>query len=160
MVMLYSVGSVYGMMKLPSRLRPSWLCLMLVCRSVLGPVVGVTLYSNAIYEQQNFYVARFSDNADNLNSDVVTTFQRTKNIATMQGASNENAENLATASLNGRIQKQAVLASLKTVTGWTIWVGIACVLLVLLFPFSIFFRRKPGMFFKIFSKKRRIREIQ
>jgi MFS family permease len=135
MVMLYSVGSVYGMMKLPSRLRPSWICLMLICRSVLGPTVGITLYSNAIYEQQNFFSSRFAEKADALNPEATLVFQRTQAVAKMQGASYENAASLATASLNGRIQKQAALAALKQVTGWTIWVGIGCVVFVVVFPF-------------------------
>ncbi|MDR3326556.1 MAG: hypothetical protein LBT04_00210 [Prevotellaceae bacterium] len=160
MIIVYSVGSVYGMMKLPGKLRPSWICLMLIARSVLGPVAGISLYSNVLYEKQNEYTVRFAQEADGTNYDVAAAFQRTQTAAMMQGASYENAQSLATLSLNGRIQKQAALAALKEVTGYVIWGGTGCLAFIFLFPFPVLFRRIPRVLFKVFAKKRSIGKVQ
>jgi hypothetical protein len=134
MVIIYSVGSVYGMMKLPGRLRPSWICLMLLFRSVLGPITGIAVFTNTLYEKQNEYTVRLSENINVDNSEVSTIFNRTQAGAMYQGASYENAQSVATLSLNGRIQKQAALAALKQTTGWAIWLGLGCLAFVFLYP--------------------------
>lgn len=41
---LYSICMIYAYQRLPYRLMPTWICLMLGGRSILGPAIGASLY--------------------------------------------------------------------------------------------------------------------
>lgn len=143
---------------------------MLTMRSIVGPVVGTTFYSNAFYERENYYVSRLSQDVDMLNPLASERFARTRTVALAQGQSYENAQILASLSIKGQIQKQAALAALKEIAGWTIWAGIGCVIIVLLIPYrskeerestiAVGAGRHSGMLFKVFAKQGGIREVQ
>ena len=53
----------------------------------------------------------------------------------MQGHGEEEAHRMATLSSKGKIQQQAVLVTLKEMTGWTIYLCLGCMLLVLFLPY-------------------------
>lgn len=131
MIMLYAMSAVYGMKKLPVKFMASWIFVMLAFRSVIAPVTGTTVYTNLLNERQQYYITRLSQNVDMLNPQISDTYSQTVAGSMMQGKSYEEAQTLATTSVKGRVQVQAVLASLKEITGLTIFAGFACIVIVL-----------------------------
>ena len=111
----------------------SWVFIMLMFRAVLGPVGGATLYSNGVYHRSQNY---FAQNLDSSDSETAASFRRTQMGMVMQGKSYEEATQMASMSSKGSIQLQATLVALKEISGWTVWAGIGCVLLALVFPYG------------------------
>ncbi len=114
----------------------SWVFIMLMFRAVLGPVGGATLYSNGIYHRSQNYIDRFAQNLDSSDSETAASFEHIQIGMVMQGKSYEEAMQMASISSKGSIQSQATLVALKEISGWTIWAGIGCVLLALVFPYG------------------------
>lgn len=137
MLMLYAYCGYYGILKLQDANRQigTWIFLMLAFRGVMGPVVGASAYSNAIYHRTQHYVERFAAESD-ATSEAAVTFNRTRMGMMMQGRSYDEATQMASMSAKGSIQVQATLVALKEISGWTIYGGIACVAFVLLFPYE------------------------
>lgn len=66
MFILYCITMVYAYQRLPYRLMPSWIHIMLIGRSVMGPAIGAAVYGAGMqYYQQQFIhaLASASDNA-------------------------------------------------------------------------------------------------
>lgn len=137
MFMLYAFCGYYGILKLQDANRQigTWIFLMLAFRAVLGPVAGASAYSNAIYHRTQHYVERFASEND-VTSETASTFRRTQMGLIMQGRSSDEAIQMAYLSAKGNVQIQATLVALKEISGWTIWMGIGCVVFVLLFPYN------------------------
>ena len=137
MIMLYALCGTYGMLGLQmNRYLGSWIFLMLLFRSLIGPVVGTALYSNVVNNRTLHYTIRLAEKADRTNPEVAATYDGIRMGMIMQGKSYEEAEQMATMSVKGRIQRQATLAALKEITGWTIYFGIGCTILVLVYPYN------------------------
>ena len=133
--MLYAMVAVYGMRRLPAVLIPSWIFVMLTFRSALGPAVGVSVYSNVLHHRQEQHVANLTEYADASNVDFLNNYKRTVMGGKMQGHSEETACQMAALSSKGKIQQQAMLVTLKEMTGWTIYLCLGCMLLVLVLPY-------------------------
>lgn len=114
----------------------SWVFIMLMFRAVLGPAGGATLYSNGVYHRSQNYIERFAQNLDSSDPEAAATFKRTQMGMVMQGKSYEEATQMASMSAKGGIQLQATLVTLKEISGWTIWAGVGCILLALVFPYE------------------------
>lgn len=114
----------------------SWLFVMLIFRNVLAPVGGNVLYTNGIHHRSEQHIARYVQELDSANSEVANSFQRTQMSMVRQGKSYEEATQMATITSKGSIQRQAMLTTLKELTGWTIWFGISCIIIALLFPYA------------------------
>ena len=114
----------------------SWLFVMLIFRAVLAPVCGNVLYTNGIHHRSEQHIARYAQELDRANSEAANAFQRTQMGMVRQGKSYEEATQMATIAAKGGIQRQAMLTTLKELTGWTIWFGIACIIIALLFPYA------------------------
>ena len=71
-----------------------------------------------------------------LNPEIAGTFTQTQMGSMLQGKSVEDAQIMATQSVKGRIQIQTTLAALKEISGWTIYGGVVCIVVVLLIPYS------------------------
>lgn len=161
MYFLYQSMATYEMMILPTLLRGtgmwmiyaycgcmglndlnagkqlgSWVFIMLMFRAVLGPAGGATLYSNGVYHRSQNYIERFAQTLDSSDSETSASFKRTQMGTIMQGKSYEEATQMASVSTKGGIQLQATLVALKEITGWTIWAGIGCIVLALVFPYE------------------------
>ena len=143
MFMLYAFCGYYGILKLQDADRQigTWIFLMLAFRTVLGPVTGASAYSNAIYHRTQHYVERFASESD-VTSETASTFRRTQMGLMMQGRSNDEAIQMTSLSAKGNVQIQATLVALKEISGWTIWMGIGCVVFVLLFPYNRILKSK------------------
>lgn len=137
MLMLYALLGTFGMIGLRSdKFLGTWLFLMLAIRSVIAPVAGTSLYSNALNQRTQHYIVRLSQDVDRMNPEVAATYDGTRMGMMMQGKSYEQAEQMAAISTKGRVQVQATLVALKEITGWTIFAGIGCTLLALFFPYE------------------------
>ncbi|MBQ2950573.1 MAG: hypothetical protein IJE12_05940 [Prevotella sp.] len=143
MFMLYAFCGYFGILKLQDADRQigTWIFLMLAFRTVLGPVAGASAYSNAIYHRTQHYVERFASESD-VTSETASTFRRTQMGLMMQGRSNDEAIQMTSLSAKGNVQIQATLVALKEISGWTIWMGIGCVVFVLLFPYNRILKSK------------------
>ncbi len=136
MLILYATAGIWGMRKLNMMYLTTWIFLMLTFRSVIGPVAGTSLYTNVLNEKQSYYISRLSQNVDMLNPEIAGIFTQSQMGNMMQGKSVEDAQILATQLIKGRIQIQATLAALKEISGWTIYGGIACIVVVIAMPYS------------------------
>lgn len=136
MMMIYAFCGNYGMRQLNiGRQLGTWVFIMLTFRAVVGPVGGAAIYSNVINQRTQNYVERFAGDTDASNPAIASGFQRTQMGGVMQGKSYVEATQLASTSTKGSVQLHAMTATLKEVTGWTIWFGIGCVALAMFFPF-------------------------
>ena len=117
-LILYALTGVLGMSRISPSTITSWMFMMLLCRSVFGPVIGISCYVNTLDERSQHYTQQLSRNIDPINYESVTQFTRTRMGAMMQGKSYEQGTALASLSLKGRVMKQATLSALKEITGW------------------------------------------
>ena len=137
MWMIYAYCGCMGMNDLNAgKQLGSWVFIMLTFRAVLGPVSGSTLYSNGVYHRSQDYIERFAQEVDSSNSIAETSFKRTQMGMMIQGKSYGEATQMASLSTKGSVQMQATLVALKKITGWTIWGGVAIIILALIFPYG------------------------
>lgn len=116
MWMIYAYCGCYGMNQLDiGKQLGTWVFIMLIFRAVLGPAGGATIYSNAVNQRSQDHIVRIAQDYDN----VYPEFAR-----------------IPVASAKGSVQQQAMLVTLKELTGWTIFGGLGCVLLAFVFPYS------------------------
>jgi len=150
MIIAYGMAGALGMTRINLHHYGSWMFIMLTMRSVIGPVVGISTYSNLFNNRENYYVARLAQNVDMMNPEASTAFVRTQTKAMMQGKSYENAQRMASMSVSREIHVQAALAALKEIAGWTIWAGLASIVLVVVIPYSS--HRKKKMPIQLFTQ--------
>ena len=114
LLMLYSLVAAWGMKGLPSRYLATFVFLMICMRNAIAPVVGTSIYSNALYHRQQYHVTRLSQDVDALSSD---------------------ARHLPPAVLKGKVMQQATLVAMKDVSGTTVAGLTATAILVLFLPY-------------------------
>ena len=91
---------VYAYQRLPYRLMPSWIHIMLISRSVMGPAIGAAIYGAGMQHYQQQFIHSLSAMSDNLRM----------------------------------VNLQAMLIAVKEMAGWTLWVCLAIVLVLLIIP--------------------------
>lgn len=144
MWMVYAYCGSYGMNHIDvGRQLGSWVFVMLMFRAVVGPVAGSALYSNAVYHRSQQHFERYAQELDSAYPMASASFQRTQMGTMMQGKSYEEASQMAAMNSRGGIQQQVMLVTLKEMTGWTIYGGVACIVLALVFPYNGI--RRKGM---------------
>lgn len=111
LLMLYSLVAAWGMKGLPSRYLATFVFLMIWMRNAIAPVVGTSIYSNALYHRQQYHVTRLSQDVDALSGD---------------------ARHLPPAVLKGKVMQQATLVAMKDISGTTV-VGLAATAILVLF---------------------------
>ena len=143
MFMIYAFCGYYGIHELKNAGQQisTWIFVMLLFRSVMGPVAGASTYSNAIYHRSQNYIERFAQDVDET-STAAQNFKRTQMGLMYQGKSYDEATQMASLSTKGQVQIQATLVALKEISGWTIWGGVSCILFVLLYPYNGWRRQK------------------
>ena len=112
LIPLYALVAAYGMKGLPNHLLASLLFIMILMRNAIAPPVGSALYSNWLYQRQQYHEQRLIENYDALN--IITPSQ------------------IATARRTVLIQSN--LAAMKDITGKTIWLFLAIGIMVVVFP--------------------------
>ncbi len=66
MFILYCICMVYAYQRLPYRLMPSWIHIMLISRSVMGPAIGAAIYGTGLQFYQQQFIQSLSAMSDNL----------------------------------------------------------------------------------------------
>jgi len=66
MFILYCICMVYAYQRLPYRLMPSWIHIMLISRSVMGPAIGAAIYGAGMQHYQQQFIHSLSAMSDNL----------------------------------------------------------------------------------------------
>ena len=122
LLILYSVVAAWGMKGLPSRYLATYVFLMIWARNAIAPVVGVSTYSNWLNHRQQYYISRLAQDVDAVH------------VGRAAFAATPSTQ-LATASLKGRVTKQATLVAMKHITGDTVILLSATAFLVLLLPY-------------------------
>ena len=135
-LILYAMTGILGMSRISPTTITSWMFMMLLCRSVFGPVIGVSIYTNELDERSQTYTQQLSQNIDLINTQSATVFHRTRGGLMAQGKSHEESTALALLSLKGRIMKQAILSSLKEITGWLFVATVFCALFYAVIRYS------------------------
>ena len=120
LLILYSVVAACGMKGLPSRYLATYVFLMIWARNAIAPVVGTSAYSNWLNHRQQYYITRLAQDVD---------------AVRMGNAAKLSSSSLATASMKGRVAKQATIVAMKDITGDTVVLLSATALLVLLLPY-------------------------
>lgn len=124
MFIVCAMGAVYGMKRMPRALIGSWLFIMLVCRLVIAPAVGNSVYGAVMNDRQQYYINSFSREGDILSADIASKYAGLQMGKRLQGGSNEESQSAAVTTLKIQTQFQAALSALKEVTGWSIFSGI------------------------------------
>lgn len=112
LIPLYALVAAYGMKGLPNHLLVSLLFIMILMRNAIAPPIGSALYSNWLYECQQYHEQRLIENYD------APTITSPPQIATARRT----------------VLIRSNLLAMKDITGKTIWVFLAIGLLVLVFP--------------------------
>ena len=125
MWMIYAYCGYYGMNQLDiGRQLGTWVFIMLIFRAVIGPVGGATLYSNAMNIKSQDHIERIAQDYDRIYPEIAR---------------------LPIPSAKGSIQQQAMLVTMKELTGWTIYGGLGCVTLAFIFPYSSWRTRRKQL---------------
>lgn len=103
---LYSICMIYAYQRLPYRLMPTWICLMLGGRSILGPAIGATLYGCGMQQLQ---LQHLSNLTGTLAPDI--PWNMGLKVSTLQ----------------------SMLLSVKELSGYTLWAIIIMIVILLVF---------------------------
>lgn len=108
--MLYSICMIYAYQRLPYRLMPTWICLMLGGRSIIGPAIGAALYGCGI---QYYQLQHLSNLTGNLTQGTPWTIGL--KMSTLQ----------------------SMMLAVKELAGYTLWAVILMIVVLLVFiPWS------------------------
>ena len=135
MMLLYSLTAVLANQRMPYRYLSTWICIMLTVRMMLGPAIGTALYTNVMQHRQQHYITRLAHDTDLLSPETAASYTGTVQGMMYQGKSRLEAEQMAALSTKGKVQVQATLASVKEMSGWTLYACLGCALFVLLIPY-------------------------
>lgn len=135
LLIMYSLVPAFSMKNLPSRYLVSAVFIMIWARNALAPVLGSSIYSNWLNERQQYYITTLADDVDIRNNQATLTYQKNKRLGYSQGKSSIEAEQLATATLKGKITVQATFLAMKDITGKTIWLMLGTLVLVIFLPY-------------------------
>ena len=135
MMLLYSLTAVLANQRMPYKYLSTWICIMLTARMMLGPAVGTALYTNVMQHRQQHYITRLAHDTDLLSPETAASYTGTIQGMMHQGKSRQEAEQMAALSAKGKVQVQATLASVKEMSGWTLYACMGCAVLVLVLPY-------------------------
>lgn len=131
MMILYALIAVYANQRMPYKYLSTWICIMLTVRMVLGPGIGSALYSNVLQERQQYYVTHYAQNTDMMHPEASGIYTGTVQNMLRDGKSQTEAQQMASISIKGRIQKQATLSAVKEMAGWTFYGCLLCLIFAL-----------------------------
>ncbi|MCD7710470.1 MAG: hypothetical protein LUI04_03845 [Porphyromonadaceae bacterium] len=103
---LYCICMIYAYQRLPYRLMPTWICLMIGGRSIIGPSIGASLYGCGLQYMQLQHLSNLTGTlAPDMSWDI----------------------GLKTSSL------QSMLLAVKGLAGYTLWAVIIMIVILLIF---------------------------
>lgn len=135
LLMLYSLVAAFGMKSLPARYLVTFVFLMIWMRNSIAPVIGASIYSNALNQRQQYYITRLSQDVAATNNMAASAYAQNTFIGKATGKGTFEAEQFSATAMKGRITKQATIVAMKDITGTTVILILATTLLVLLLPY-------------------------
>lgn len=135
LLMLYSLVAAFGMKSLPARYLVTFVFLMIWMRNSIAPVIGASIYSNALNQRQQYYITRLSQDIDATNNMAASAYAQNALIGKATGKGTFEAEQFSATVIKGRITKQAIIVAMKDITGTTVILILATTLLVFLLPY-------------------------
>ena len=135
LLMLYSLVAAFGMKSLPARYLVTFVFLMIWMRNSIAPVIGASIYSNALNQRQQYYITRLSQDIDATNNMAASAYAQNTFIGKATGKGTFEAEQFSSTAMKGRITKQATIVAMKDITGTTVILILASTLLVFLLPY-------------------------
>lgn len=135
LLMLYSLVAAFGMKSLPARYLVTYVFLMIWMRNSIAPVIGASIYSNALNERQQYYITRLSQDVDVTNPIAAAAHARNTAVAKATGKSSFESEQFSTVALKGRVTLQATISAMKEITGTTITLILLTTALTFILPY-------------------------
>lgn len=135
LVMLYSLVAAFGMKSLPARYLVTFVFLMIWMRNSIAPVIGASIYSNALNERQQYYITRLSQDVDATNPMAAAAHARHIAVGKASGKSSFESEQFSTVALKGRVTLQATISAMKEITGTTIILILLTTALTFILPY-------------------------
>lgn len=135
LLMLYSLVAAFGMKSLPARYLVTFVFLMIWMRNSIAPVIGASIYSNALNERQQYYITRLSQDIDATNPMAAAAHARNTAVGKASGKSSFESEQFSTVALKGRVTLQATISAMKEITGTTITLILLTTALTFILPY-------------------------
>lgn len=120
LLMLYSLVAAFGMKSLPSRYLVTFVFLMIWMRNAIAPVIGASIYSNRLYERQQYYVTRLSHDVDAIGPAAAGAHAQYSLAGKAAGRGTYEAEQFSALALKGKVTVQATIVAMKDITGNTV----------------------------------------
>lgn len=135
LLMLYSLVAAFGMKSLPSRYLITFVFLMIWMRNAIAPVIGTSVYSNRLYERQQYHITRLARGIDALNPEASALHMRNTAAARASGMGSYVAGQYSATVMNARTTLQATIVAMKEITGNTVILILAAAGIVLILPY-------------------------
>lgn len=135
LLMLYSLVAAFGMKSLPSRYLVTFVFLMIWMRNSIAPVIGASVYTNALNDRQQYYIARLSQDIDAMNPDAAATHAQNRAVGKLSGKSASEAEMFSLTVMKGRVAVQATIVAMKEITGITVILLLATAGIAFILPY-------------------------
>lgn len=135
LLMLYSLVAAFGMKSLPSRYLVTFVFLMIWMRNAIAPVIGASVYSNALNERQQYYVTRLSQDIDDVSPTASAVHRGTTQAMRAAGRGSSEAESASLTSLKGKVTLQATIVAMKDITGNTVVLILLTACIVFILPY-------------------------
>jgi len=136
MVIIFVVFGVYVVQGLSPAQMLSNVFLLIGVRSVLGPALSASFYTNCIYHLQQATMQKLSENISMTNPIAASRYAQYYQSGISKGFDPQQAQQYALTNLYNLLQIQSLSVTLKTITGWLIIGGIILLIIVLIYPFN------------------------
>ena len=108
---------------------------LILCRSVLAPLMATSFYSNTLYHLQQKYIHSLSETITMVDPLAASKFSQSLSSGIGQGHGYAEATQMATTSLYSTLQQQSLLLALKDILGWLFIVTLVIAVVSRFIPF-------------------------
>lgn len=116
----------------------SYILFLISFRSILGPVAGISCFSNWLYYLQQKYTCSLTENFTWNDPLVASSYTNTFNQYIMQGHGYNESMQLATENLSSIVQQQSTLLALKDIFGVMMFISLVIMIITCFIPFNKF----------------------
>lgn len=108
---------------------------LIICRSVLAPVMATSFYSNLLYHLQQKYMHSLAAHFTGVDALAATKYNDAFHAAMTQGHGYAESMQMATAGLYATLQQQSLLLALKEILGYLFVVSLVIAVISRFIPF-------------------------
>ena len=108
---------------------------LILCRSVLAPVLATSFYSNVLYHLQQKYMYSLAETFTMVDPLAASKFSQSLTSGIGQGHGYAEAAQMAATSLYSTLQQQSLLLALKDILGWLFVVTLVIAVVSRFIPF-------------------------